>query len=87
MGCGVYSAHKTGHGFPDLVISDPQTQITYLAEVKDGTKWICRQKLNLAQQKFHDAWKAPIAILTSVDDAIAWVESIRKNKGMTNATI
>lgn len=78
LGCSVHSTHAEGHGFPDLVVAMIGT--TYLAEIKDGTKWKSQQKLTIAQEKFHAGWKAPIAILTSVDDAIAWVDTIRKNK-------
>lgn len=67
-GFSVYPAHRTGEGFPDLVIAFGG--LTWLVEVKDGSKPPSARMLTEPQQRFHESWKAPIAVIASIDQAL-----------------
>jgi len=71
MGASVLSMATLGRGAPDIAVGWRGS--TYLAEIKDGKK---KWKLTDDQQRFHSEWKAPIAILESVDQAIAWLQGL-----------
>lgn len=74
-GCIVAHTHMVGGGFPDLCVNIQNR--TYLIEVKDGLSWKSKQKLTHLQVDFHARWGAKIPILTSVDDAITFVNQAR----------
>jgi Holliday junction resolvase len=69
-GCTI--ARLSGPGVPDLLCLR-QRRLT-LIEVKDGAKAKSRQQLTPDQVRFHQRWaEAPLVILRSVPDAIAWL--------------
>lgn len=51
--------------------------ICLLAEVKDGRKKPSARKLTPAQVKFRQTWTGGIRLITSVDDAMAAVRTLR----------
>lgn len=62
-----------GDGIPDLLVG--YKGVTYLLEVKDGDKTPSKRKLTPHEQKFFDEWTGGIvAIVTSVEDALALIE-------------
>ena len=62
-----------GDGIPDLLVG--YKGVTYLLEVKDGDKIPSKRKLTPHEQKFFDEWTGGIvAIVTSVEDALALIE-------------
>ena len=71
MGASVVHLHTVGKGCPDLAVAIAGK--THLVEIKDGRKsW----KMTPDQVGFHASWNAPIAILDSVDSAVAWVQRL-----------
>lgn len=71
MGASVVHLHTVGKGCPDLAVAIAGQ--TYLVEVKNSRKaW----KMTPDQVGFHSSWNAPIAVLDSVDSAIAWVQRL-----------
>lgn len=61
-----------GHGVPDLLVG--YRGLTYLMEVKDGTKSPKdpnKSMLTPDQINWHQAWKGkPVAVVKSLDDAL-----------------
>ena len=72
-GCTVQSLAALGHGAPDLLIGF-RTQ-NYLVEVKDGSKPPSRQRLTHDEQVWHAAWAGQIAVVATIDEALAVIYS------------
>lgn len=75
LGCSVFSTHKVGKGFPDLVCAIFGR--TFLVEVKDGKKSPSQRKLTPDEKGFHESWKAPVYIIETDMQAAALVMRIR----------
>ena len=75
MGCAVAHTHMVGNGYPDITVS--LMDRTWAVEIKDGKRFKSQQKLTFAQEVFHSNWRAKIPILTSVQDAIDFVNKAR----------
>lgn len=78
LGVFVFSLHEVGRGCPDLLCSYRGKWL--MAEIKNGKLG----KLTDSQKKFHAGCKAPIAILTCPDDAIAWVRGLTQKENNWN---
>lgn len=78
MGVKVYVTSSLGSGFPDLVCSFGRK--TYVVELKNGKLPPLAQKLTPLEQKFFDEWQDEVVILNSVENAIKWVNDIRKKR-------
>jgi hypothetical protein len=78
LGCSVADLPETGiPGFPDTVIGFAGQ--THLAEIKNLETRYGRNGLTPEQTAFHRDWRgAPIAVLRTEDEAIAWVQRLRK---------
>lgn len=74
LGVFVFDLHEVGRGCPDLLCSYRGKWL--MAEVKNGKLG----RLTDSQIDFHAECRAPIAILTCTDDAIAWVRGLQKNQ-------
>lgn len=74
MGAFVFSLHAVGRGCPDLLVAFRGRW--YVAEVKNGS--LLGWKLTKAQKDFRKEAKADVVILTSVDDAIAWIKNVSR---------
>lgn len=68
--CGytVFITSMVGNGFPDLTVG--AHGLTFLFEVKDGTKYKSCQKLTNLENLFHLTWKGQASIITSAQQAI-----------------
>lgn len=66
LGWAVAHTHQVGKGFPDLVVA--REDRIELIEIKDGNKPPSRQRLTPDEQRFHEEWPAPIAIVTCIED-------------------
>ena len=65
VGAHVFDTHELGRGFPDLVVSCPNSGNTYLVEVK-----VPGEGLNEREFLFHESWPGWIVIVHSVEEAI-----------------
>lgn len=74
MGASVWITSSMGKGAPDLVVAARLETIA--VELKDGSKAPSRRKLTPCEQKFHDNWQGKIAIIESVEEAIALVQGL-----------
>ena len=79
-GCTVQDLSKVGGGCPDLLAARGGKM--WLLEVKSpaGPKGGCSakgQRLNGLQQMWAAGWRAPVAVVTSVDEALAAVGAVR----------
>lgn len=68
-GATVQPLHSVGQGCPDLLVG--YRGQTYAIEVKDGRKPPSARKLTPAQEDWHGAWKGHVAVVSSVDEALA----------------
>ena len=72
-GAAVLHLHQIGQGCPDILVRLPNGEL-HLCEIKNGKrKW----KLEYDQIIFHARW-GPIAILDSVENAISWINAVRR---------
>ena len=71
IGASVQSLAAVGVGCPDLLVG--YRGANYLLEIKDGTKVPSAQKLTPMQIDWHSSWNGRVAIVNSVDGAIAVV--------------
>lgn len=77
LGCSVFETDRVGDGFPDLVVG--LLGASHLVEVKNPGTHYGRQGLNAGQSAFASAWRgSPIVVITSEDEAEAFVQNIRK---------
>jgi hypothetical protein len=68
-GATVTPTHTAGAGFPDLTVG--YRGVTYLMEVKDGSKPPSARELTDPQIEWHDSWRGQVAIVNDVDEALA----------------
>jgi hypothetical protein len=77
-GCSVLSLASLGNGAPDLLVwvwgrlVDGKLKPAHLVlmEVKDGSRKPSEQLLTPDEMRFHSAWRGPIAIVHSVEEAL-----------------
>lgn len=74
-GCSVRSLASLGKGCPDLLVG--RAGVNYLLEVKDGSKPPCKRRLTPDEEAFHAAWRGPVAVVESVEDALKSVGAMR----------
>ena len=75
LGASVLHLHTIGKGAPDIAIGYKGRNA--LIEIKDGTKPPSARKLTPDEQKFHDEWRGQVAIIESIDEAIAFITSTK----------
>jgi Holliday junction resolvase len=68
-GATVTVTSAAGKGFPDLCVG--YRGLTYLFEVKDGSKPPSAQKLSQHQEKWHREWKGHACVVNSPHAALA----------------
>lgn len=64
-GASVQCLHTLGHGCPDILIGWHGRNI--LVEIKSGD----RGTLTVDERAWHIAWRGQVAIIRSIDDALA----------------
>lgn len=69
VGATVQTLHAVGQGCPDLLVGFRGQ--TYAVEVKDGRKPPSARKLTPAQEQWHGGWKGHVAVVSSVEEALA----------------
>lgn len=72
-GCSVQSLAAVGGGVPDLLVG--RAGVIYLLEVKDppgpqGGTSRDGQRLNGRQEMWRAGWRAPVAVVTSAEEAL-----------------
>lgn len=67
-GCSVCILSGVGKGCPDIAVG--LRGVTYMLEIKDGSKPPSRQRLTLDEQAWHDAWRGHATVVRSVDEAL-----------------
>jgi hypothetical protein len=74
-GCTVLSLAPIGQGCPDLLVGRGGTWgMNLLLEIKDGDKSPSRRELTPDQETFLHSWNGPIAVVTSLEEALAAVQ-------------
>lgn len=66
--------HTVGKGCPDLLCGVRGTNL--LVEIKDGQKVPSARKLTPDEAAWHQSWRGQVAIIESVDDALALVGAV-----------
>lgn len=69
IGASVQSLHVVGFGAPDLLVG--YRGANFALEVKDGAKVPSAQKLTPLEQVWHRQWRGHVAIVRTVDEALA----------------
>lgn len=70
VGAVVYSTAGIADGFPDLTVG--YRRVTYLLEVKDGSKPPSARELTPDQINWHTTWNGgPCVVVNSVGEALA----------------
>ena len=74
-GCSVYDSSRFGGGFPDLTVGRyiDGKPVTFLREVKDGSLPPSHRKLNDREKAWHAMHKGHVAVVLSVEEALAAV--------------
>ena len=73
LGATVLHLHQLGKGAPDLAVGYEGRN--YFLELKDGSKPPSARKLTPDEAKFHAEWRGQVAVIESVDEAIAFVQT------------
>ncbi len=68
-GCTVCSLAQVGGGCPDIIVGYHGRNI--LMEIKDGSKVPSQRRLTRDEIEWHVAWNGQVAVVESVDEAIA----------------
>lgn len=66
---------SVGKGCPDILVGINGEN--YLVEIKDGLKFPSQIKLTKDELKFHNEWLGNVTIISSVDEAISFINIIR----------
>jgi Holliday junction resolvase len=66
VGCNVLSLAALGEGAPDLLVQ--KSNVLFLLEIKDGSKFPSQRKLTPHQVKFHKDWV--VHVVNDTDDAL-----------------
>lgn len=74
VGASVTPTHEIGRGFPDLAVGF--RGVTYLFEVKDGSKPPSKRRLTPDEQEWHSLWRGQVAIIETIDDALRLIGAI-----------
>jgi hypothetical protein len=69
IGASVQPLHAVGQGCPDLLVG--WRGMVSLLEIKDGSKPPSARKLTPDQEKWHAAWRGQVAVVETVEQAIA----------------
>jgi hypothetical protein len=77
IGCSVQSLAAQGNGCPDLLVHCPLPGYL-LVEVKDGQLPPSARKLTPDQERWHAAWRGPVHVVKSVDEAIALGRNVKE---------
>ena len=64
LGYSVLDTSAVGGGFPDLVVG--KNEQTFLLEIKTA-----KGKLNPLQEKWHANWRGQVAVVRTIEQAIA----------------
>jgi len=72
QGATVLHLHTVGGGCPDILVG--YYGENYLIELKDGSKSLSRQKLTPDEKQFFANWQGQVAVVDSVESAIALLE-------------
>ena len=79
IGAVVHSLAGVGSGCPDLLVGF--RGVTFLLEVKDGSKPLSERKLTPDQGRWHEEWLllsgAPLDVVTCEDDALRAIGAIQ----------
>lgn len=75
FGFVILDLSKVGGGCPDFLAANKRREI--LVEVKDGEKPPSQRKLNEKQVAFHDGWPRDILIVTSIEEATKYAQTLR----------
>lgn len=68
VGATVLHLHTLGDGAPDLAVGF--RGVTYLLEVKDGSKPPSARRLTPDEERWHAAWRGQSAVVDGVDGAL-----------------
>ena len=68
IGATVHSTAAIGKGFPDIAAG--WRGMTFLLEVKDGSKPPSARKLTEDERLWHENWRGHVEVVYSVEDAI-----------------
>lgn len=72
MYCSVADTSALGDDFPDLIVGYRKRNI--LLEVKNPAQPKGKRRLRPGQQTWHDAWRGQVAVVETVEEAIAAVQ-------------
>jgi hypothetical protein len=68
-GATVLHLHTIGKGCPDIAVGIHGRN--YLLEIKNGSKSPSKRKLTPDEQKWHEAWRGEVCIVSSEAEALA----------------
>lgn len=71
LGATVLHLHTIGKGAPDIAVGYMGKNA--LIEIKDGSKPPSARKLTPDEERFHAEWRGQVAVVESVDEAIAFI--------------
>lgn len=71
VGCSVQPLHRVGQGCPDLLVGKGRRNWTI--EVKDGSRPYYERELTPDQIEWHTNWRGQVAVVNSVEEALALV--------------
>lgn len=80
MGATVQHLHTLGQGAPDLAVG--WQGVNLFLEIKDGSKPPSKRRLTPDEQEWHESWRGQVAIVESVEDAVALLNFVT---GVTDA--
>lgn len=77
LGCSVFETDRMGAGWPDIVIGVIGRNV--LVEIKNADTGYGRGGLNLAQERFNEAWRGDkVVVIRTEDEAMALVANLRR---------
>lgn len=75
LGATVQILSTVGGGCPDVLVG--YNGLNALVEIKDGSKVPSKQKLNLLQIEFHQAWRGHVCVVRDEHEAAQLIYKMR----------
>lgn len=74
VGASVQHLHAVGRGCPDILIGF--RGVSYVAEIKDGSKPPSKRRLTPDEEEWHQKWRGQVAIIETIEDALRLIRVI-----------
>lgn len=75
LGYSVEHAHAVGKGFPDIAVG--KFDLTWIVEIKDGSKIPSARQFTPRQREFNFQWRGNRCVISSIEEVISFDNQVK----------